>query len=60
MLPKSLSEIYILKRQLSPKFIVEEMPFKQGVKLERQSDKFFLKGFVTVLCKDKDGLNPVS
>lgn len=45
MLPKSLSKMYILKCQLSPKFVVEEMPFKQGVKLERQFDEVFLKGF---------------
>lgn len=45
MLPKSLSKMYILKLQLSPKFEVEEMPFKQGVKLEKQFDKVSLKGF---------------
>lgn len=37
--------MYVLKLQHSPKFVVEEMPFKQEVKLERQFDKGFLKGF---------------
>lgn len=37
--------MYILKLQLSPKFEVEEMPFQQGVKLEKQFDKVSLKGF---------------